>query len=242
MEKLPLVVIPNHNEIETLPEFFKQLSRHWEGHILFVDDGSNDGSVREIKKNKDSRICLIRHEKRMGYGKTLIDGLNFAVQKNYEGAITIDSDLQHDPKHLNAFSQSLREYPVVLGSRYMRYDDFVDVPKERFIINRYVRNFIYRKFNVRFTDPFCGYRAYNSEFLKKINLNEKSYGFAIEILLEVIRTGTEFTEIPVEVIYMDRDRRFLDGLHHAKTRLKYYIDIIFNHEITSKEKREKRRE
>lgn len=221
-----LVICPVHNEGNTLPKFYSRLREFYSGDVLFVDDGSMDESRDFLVKLKNEKTFLIRHPKRQGYGDALMSGFDFSLKNGYKKIVTIDVDLQHDPRHIPAFLSSLSEEEVVLGSRYVRIGGCVDAPRERLLINRYVSGLIKVLFSVNFTDPFCGFRGYRDSFLRKAHLEEKSYGFGPEVVLEVIRTKTAFRELPIEVIYLDYSRKFLDGLDSAKKRLLYYLEVI----------------
>ena len=221
-----LVICPVYNEESTFSEFFSELRRHYQGDVLFIDDGSMDTSKEKILEKEDERTFLIRNPKRTGYGATLLVGFAFATQKGYERVVTIDVDLQHKPRRIPEFFDSLAECDVVLGSRYLSRGDFSKVPQERLRINRKVAAYLKERFSASFSDPFCGYRGYRGSFLESAYLAEKSYGLAIEVLLELIRLGARFKEIPVEVIYRDSSRSFLDGLDSPERRLSYYMDII----------------
>ncbi len=221
-----LVICPVYNEQDTIEKFCINLRKHYRGDILFIDDGSTDKSRNILKGLENEHTFLIRHSQRSGYGATLIAGFNFSRRNGYKKVITIDVDLQHSPEHIRRFLNALREYEVILGSRYISIDKFLDVPRSRLLINRYISKLLNILFAVNFTDPFCGYRGYRSAFLEKVHLREKSYGLSLEILLEIIRTKTKIKELPVPAIYLDRRRIFLDGLNDARIRLLYYLEIV----------------
>ena len=175
---------------------------------------------------KNSRIFLLQHPERFGYGASLISGFRFARENSYKKILTIDVDFQHNPERIPQFLRELNDYEVILGSRYIRIDRYFNVPRTRLLINKYISSLISLLFSVNFTDPFCGFRGYRSSFLEKADLEETSYGLAIEILLEVIRTKAHFKEIPVEVIYNNDSRTFLDGLDDPRRRLLHYLEVI----------------
>lgn len=226
MKKENLVICPVYNEERTLQEFYLRLRRYYTGGLLFVDDGSTDKSKDFLLTLKDEKTFLIRHPHREGYGQALISGFRFFIKNHYEKAVVIDADLQHNPRHIPDFFRGLSEADVVLGSRYIRIDSCLEVPRQRSLINRYISRLISLLFSVKFTDSFCGYRGYRDTFLKKVHLEEKSYGLGLEIILELIRTKTFFKDIPVEIIYYDPSRKFLDGLDDPKKRLLYYLEVI----------------
>ncbi len=226
IEKENLVVCSVYNEEATLRKFCRKLRRCYSQDVLFVDDGSTDKGKDFLVNIIDERTFLIRHPERKGYGAALLSGFKFSLQRGYKRIVTIDTDLQHNPEHLPAFLRELIEYEVVLGSRYIRIDKYLEVPRERMIINRYIARMIKLLFSVNFTDPFCGYRGYRDTFLNRVYFRENSYGIGLEILLEIVRTKTSFKEIPIEVIYFNCQRKFLDGLAHPKQRLLYYLEVI----------------
>ena len=221
-----LVLCPVYNEREFLEKFYARLRAHYDGAVLFVDDGSTDGSGRILRRMCDYRTLLLRHPERIGYGSALRSGFACALKNDYENIVTLDADLQHDPREIAVFLSMLVEHEVVLGSRYMRGAAHADAPPERFIINRYVAGLMRELFSVMCTDPFCGFRGYRDSFLKKVRLGERGYGLGLEILIELVRTKTPFREIPVEAIYVNPQRAFLDGLDDPRRRLLYYLDVI----------------
>ena len=221
-----LVICPIYNEQETIEEFYQDLRNYYRQDVLLVDDGSTDRSQEFLLNIKDKNTFVQRHPLRCGYGTALISGFKFALENGYRRIVTIDVDLQHRPEHIYVFLRALLEWEVVLGSRYIKISDTLDVPRVRLIINRYISGLIEELFSVRFTDPFCGFRGYRDSFLKKIFLREKSYGVATEILLEILRTQTSFGEVPIEAIYFKDGRQFLDDLDDPRKRLLHYLRVI----------------
>jgi glycosyltransferase involved in cell wall biosynthesis len=238
MNKNSLVICPVYNEEARIEEFYSRLTTCYFGDIIFIDDGSTDSCRSFFNKVKNKTTFVYSHSQRKGYGAALISGFKFALDNNYQRIITIDADLQHEPEQINLFLRELMEWEVVLGSRYININRSLDCPRSRLIINRYISSLIKLLFSTYFSDPFCGFRGYNQSFLKKINLKEQSYGVALEILLEIIRTKTYFREIPVEAIYFKDIRKFLDGLDNSRRRLLYYLEVIAREkkELSNEEK------
>ena len=226
MIKNTLVICPVYNEGTYLEEFYYQLRNSYSNDVLFVDDGSMDKGRNFLLKIKDKDTLIIRHPRRYGYGAALLSGFKFANDTGYKRIVTIDVDLQHNPVHISRFLRKLVDFDIVLGSRYIRIDRYIEVPRSRLIINKYISKLIKLLFGVYFTDPFCGFRGYRDSFLKNVCLKEQSYGLSLEILLEIIRTKISFKEIPIEAIYFNPKRKFLDGLDEPYKRLLYYLEIV----------------
>jgi dolichol-phosphate mannosyltransferase len=221
-----LVICPVHNEAPYLGSFLKTTRTHYAGDLLFVDDGSTDRSASLIEQACDAQTHLVRHSRRSGYGAALLSGFAFALKQHYDNIITIDADMQHDPRHLPDFLRQLQDHDVVLGSRYLQPKYIDNIPRERFLINRNILWVINTLFQAQLTDPFCGYRGYRTRFLQTCQLTETSYGFALEILLEALLHKRSIKEVAIEVIYLDRARVFLDGLDDAHKRFYYYLNIV----------------
>jgi dolichol-phosphate mannosyltransferase len=233
-----LILCPVHNESGTLSRFISRLYKCTEASVLFIDDGSTDNSadiIRDKSKNMDKRMHLLRHPVRRGYGAALISGFQTALQCGYKNIITIDTDLQHRPEDIHRFERALEYSEVALGTRYGESFNIQNVPRSRYLINRYISGLFRKRFEVCFSDPFCGFRGYRRSFLKNINLFEQSYGICLEVLLEIIRTGASYDEVPVDMIYLDEGRQFMDGLDNPLMRLDYYRDVISRRCCTLKE-------
>jgi dolichol-phosphate mannosyltransferase len=182
-----------------------------------------------------NRVYLLHHPERRGYGAALASGFRFAIRHEYESAITIDADLQHRPEDISRFERALQYDDVVLGSRYSKTNTEFRAPRARYLINRYISRLLQIKLSVSFSDPFCGFRGYRRSFLERIQLSEASYGVCLEMLLEIIRIGAGYCEVPIDMIYLDEPRQFMDGLENPVFRLDYYKRIIRDKLLTMKE-------
>jgi len=123
------VVIPCYNEesnvvplVEELTEVLEGLNRRYE--ILYVDDGSTDSSVDRIRKVQARRpkVRLVRHRMNSGESASEVTGFRHARGSTI---ITIDADLQNDPRDIPILLEHLSEADVVCGVRRHREDDRV---------------------------------------------------------------------------------------------------------------------
>ncbi|MBT6782176.1 MAG: glycosyltransferase, partial [Candidatus Marinimicrobia bacterium] len=100
------VVIPVYNEVDSLRELHHQLTQSlspFESYeILFIDDGSSDGSVDLIKRmsETDDHINLIQFHRNYGKSAALAEGFKYA-EGDY--IVTMDADLQDDPAEIPNF-------------------------------------------------------------------------------------------------------------------------------------------
>lgn len=223
-----LVLIPVYNEETTIREVICELSRHYHGDIVIVNDGSSDSSIERIQSCIDSRpINVINHEKNQGYGKSLIDGFAHAVEHRYDIVVTMDCDCQHQPQHVPDFFEKLGSLDVLSGSRYLR--DFAEntaAPSERLSVNQTITAEINDLTHYGLTDSFCGFKAYRVAALEKLSLTEFGYGFPIEFWAQAYAHQLTVGEMAVARIYTGAVRSFGDVLDDSARRLGYYREIL----------------
>src|SRR5262245_40711173 len=114
------VVIPVYNEEQSLLPLYEQLtsvlgSSVTDYEILFIDDGSTDGSVNTLKRlwQSDSHVRLIQHRRNFGKADALAAGF---AEARYEIVITLDADLQDDPVEIPRMIAKLDEgFDVISG-------------------------------------------------------------------------------------------------------------------------------
>lgn len=165
------VVIPLYNEAESLPELHDWIVRVMQENkfsyeILFVDDGSNDGSW-EVIENLARQNPLVRGFKFVrNYGKTAALQTAFVHSKG-KVIITMDADLQDSPDEIPELYRMITEdgYDLVSGWKKKRYDPITKtLPTKLFnAVSRWVSGVHLHDFN-------CGLKAYQSRVIKNITI------------------------------------------------------------------------
>ncbi len=163
------VVIPVYNEVESVEQLYKELIKVLSSfdsyQIIFVDDGSSDGSVNVIKKivKNDKNTKIIQFHR--NYGKSAALGEGF---KNADGEyiVTMDADLQDDPKEVPNLIAKLEEgFDLVSGWKKDRKD-----PLSKKIPSKFF-NFITRLFTgVKIHDFNCGLKIYRQSVVKTLEI------------------------------------------------------------------------
>lgn len=169
-ERVLSVVIPLVNEEENLRPLYTELrkvlaSLDKEHEIIFVDDGSSDDSftILEDLHNKDEAVKVIQFRRNFGKAAALSAGFKYA---NGDLIITMDADLQDDPKEIPNFVNKLDEgYDLVSGWRFKREDSFSKTISSRLF--NYLTSILT---GIRVHDFNCGFKAYRKEVIKEINL------------------------------------------------------------------------
>jgi glycosyltransferase involved in cell wall biosynthesis len=164
------IIIPVFDEAESLPELHARLSEvikqlRLPAELLFVDDGSTDGSMETILKlrQKDPRVRGVQF--RRNYGKSAALAAGFARAQGSR-IITIDADLQDDPAEIPHLLAKLDEgYDLVSGWKRRRHDGFVKRFTSR-IYNRVTNKLT----GVKLHDINCGLKAYRREVTDTIRV------------------------------------------------------------------------
>ena len=220
-----LVIIPVHNERDSIASVLKDtLSRAWD--VLIVDDGSTDGTEQLLAHTPGVKVLC--HYRNMGYGRSLIDGFNYAVSHGYQAAVTMDGDGQHEPARAPAFLAELADADIVSGSRYtLGVDQDSTAPADRIKINRLIAEELNRRLGLQLTDAFCGFKAYRTEALKSMRLTESGYAMPVELWVQAASLGLRIKEIPVKRIYdLMAGRTFGGRLDEPEVRLNYYRQVL----------------
>jgi glycosyltransferase involved in cell wall biosynthesis len=207
------IVVPLFNESESLGLLFEQIDQTMKGNglipyeLIFVDDGSTDDSWQILnylydKHNKQLR--LIKFRKNCGKSMALTVGIKKA---RADIIITMDADLQDDPREIPNFVAKLEEgYDCVSGWKKKRRD-----PINRLILSGLFNRITSLITGVKLKDFNCGFKAYRRHVFNCIDLYGDLHRF-IPVLLD--RFGFKVTEIPV--------------IHHPRSfgRSKYGLERI----------------
>ena len=187
------VVIPVYNEEKNLPILIPQLAQVLEPlrksyEMIFVDDGSTDESRKILKGMLPQypQIRVLGFKKNCGETAAGAAGLKEARGKI---VVTIDADLQNDPKDIPRMLELLNEYDMVTGWREKREDSWVKRVTSQ-IANR-IRNWLSGEI---IRDSGCTFRAYKRECLQNLKLYKGMHRFMPTL---VKMEGFRVIEIPI---------------------------------------------
>ena len=189
------VVVPIYNErdnVEPLHEALsyalQQLGRSYE--IVFVDDGSDDGSrdvMRRLAAN-DPHLRLVFF--RRNYGQTAAMAAGFRACRG-RTVVSMDGDLQNDPADIGRLIEKLEEgYDVVCGWRRNRQDRVAT----RLLPSRIANFLIARVTGARIHDTGCSLKVYRSWVVRSLHLYSDMHRFLAAL---GVGLGARITELPV---------------------------------------------
>ena len=171
------VVIPLHNEEENIDELYNALksvmdSEFKDYELVFIDDGSTDRTLEFLEpfEQKDPRVKLLRF--RRNFGKAAAWAAGFDHAKG-DVIVTIDGDLQNDPKDIPKLVSFIGEYDVVNGWRKKRQDPFIVRRFPSIIANWLISSVT----GVKLRDYGSGLKAYKAEVVKNISMYGELHRF-----------------------------------------------------------------
>lgn len=221
MAKVPQIsfIIPAKNEEKSILPLYveiisevKKLNKTYE--IIYIDDGSSDSTYSEmIKISKiDKNVKVIKHRGNFGKSAALQNGFDSCLG---EIIITMDADLQDDPREISKFIKKIDEgYDLVSGWKKKRYD-----PLSKTIPSKVINLAIRILTGLKIHDVNCGYKAYKKEVIKSLNLYGDLYRF-IPILAD--RQKFKITEIVVN----HRNRVYGKSKYGWKRFVSGFLDLL----------------
>jgi glycosyltransferase involved in cell wall biosynthesis len=194
-------LIPAYNLAQTISEVVRQTRKHL-SEILVVDDGSQDETARLARESGAKVLRIVNNQ---GKGWALRKGFKHLLEKPWEGIITLDGDLQHDPAEI---PNLIREHDkskaqIVIGSRMAETEK---MPWIRYWTNRIGVYCISWAVGQPLTDTQSGFRLYGKKVIETIPLWTTRYDTETEILLKAGLLGMKITYVPIKTIYHEDDK------------------------------------
>lgn len=197
------LVIPLYNEVESLPELHGWIKKVMEENgysyeVIFVDDGSNDGSWEIIKSIHEKYENVTGVKFRRNYGKSA--GLNVGFEHTKgDVVITMDADMQDSPDEIpDLYNMIMKDgFDLVSGWKKKRYD-----PLSKTIPTK-LYNFVTSKMSgVHLHDMNCGLKAYRGDVVKNIEVYGEMHRY-----IPVIAKWAGFSNIGEKVV-QHRPRKY----------------------------------
>jgi len=210
------VIIPSMNEalnlnllLPALKETLDALGVRYE--ILVVDKASPDGTEQVVTAAGARYIC----ETQSGYGAALLRGIREA---RGEYLITMDADLSHPAKFIRDLWAARDQADILIASRYVP-GGRADQPLVRYLLSCVLNAFFRSALSINVRDMSSGYRLYHKSVFRNIQPQFSNFVVLVEILLEALRRGRRFAEVPFH--YQSRG----EGRSHAKV-VQFGLDYL----------------
>ncbi len=224
------VVMPVLNEEEALGACIEKIQRtlasaNIDGEIVVSDNGSTDRSV-EIAESMGVRVV---HQPLRGYGNAYIKGFSEA---NGKYLVMGDADDTYDFSLIPEFLKKLESgnYDFVTGSRYAGGGDAHITFLHRYVGNPALTLILNIFFGTKYTDVYCGYRAFTSEAYKLIQPVSPGMEFNLELAINAHLAGLRISEIPITLgprLGESKLNTFKDGWRSLRMMLIYCPNRVF---------------
>ena len=189
------IVVPVYNEEENATRLYQELAAVADGYsidceFIFVDDGSNDGTVKTLieASGGDPRVRIVTFRRNFGQTPAMAAGIDYALG---DVIVTLDGDLQNDPAEIPQMVNKLNEgFDLVCGWRKNRKDKALSRKLPSFIANLIIS----KATKVQLHDYGCTLKAMKADLAKSLSLYGEMHRFIPALAAE---HGVRIAEVPV---------------------------------------------
>ena len=217
----PLVIIPAFNEEMNIASLVKKIEDLSYDYIV-VNDCSKDGTSKLLKDNGINHLDLPSN---VGLASVTQMGFKYAVDNDYDCAIVIDGDGQHNPSYIADLFKKIEEGDdYVVGSRYLTEKKPWNL---RMIGSRIIAFFILLKAHRKVTDPTSGMRCLGRKVLREFS-EYMNFVAEPDALCHIIRKKYKYSEVQVSMNEREQGASyFADPFKSIVFMVKVLISIIF---------------
>ena len=196
MIEIVRVIIPALNEEKSIAKVINEIPKSIIKEIIVCDNGSIDNTSEEAKKA--GATVLVEHEK--GYGASCLKGIDYInkLDDKTDIIVFIDGDYADYPEEMNKLIDPIlkNEAVMVIGSRVLGQRERGSLTLPQVFGNWLATNMLYLFYRVKFTDlgPF---RAITLDALNKLYMNDRNYGWTVEMQIKAAKQKIKTIEVPV---------------------------------------------
>ena len=201
-----LVIIPAYDEEENIVGVVSEIEEKApDFDYIVINDCSKDDT---LKLCRDNGINVVDLPINLGIGGAVQTGYKYAYLNNYDYAVQLDGDGQHDPKYLSAMFETIvaENADMIIGSRFIEKKGFQSSATRRLGI-KYFTFLIRTLTGTIITDPTSGFRMVNSK--------------TMESVVSVLKTHSKVIEMPVKM----RERRGGVSSINIKNSVYYMVKV-----------------
>lgn len=186
------VIIPALNEAASIETVLRRIPRPPVRTVMVVDNGSTDGTG-DLARRAGAEVV---REERRGYGSACLAGLR-ALPADGEVVVFLDADASDAPERLTDLVRPILEgrADLVVGSRVRDAAPGSLTPQQR-VGNAIAAGWLRARFHLAATDlgPF---RAIRRSALERLGMEDRTYGWTVEMQIKAARQGLRYQEVPV---------------------------------------------
>jgi dolichol-phosphate mannosyltransferase len=215
--KRALVIIPTYNEADNVENIVRAVLAEEPKTpdvslaVLIVDDNSPDGTadiVRRMQADPEigpEHLHLLSRPGKMGLGTAYVAGFKYGLAQGFDYIFEMDADFSHDPNEIPNFLREIKDYDLVLGSRYISGANVANWPLRRLLLSYYANKYARIVTGIRVYDTTGGFKCFRRDVLAAIDLesiHSNGYAFQIEMNFRAWRKKFRIKEIPI--VFVDR--------------------------------------
>ncbi len=220
-----ILIIPAYNEARILPNLIAEIQEKLPGvDYVIVNDGSKDGTEKLCRENGFNAIHLIAN---LGIGGAVQAGYKYARENEYDIAIQLDGDGQHDPASVPELIKPILEgrADFVVGSRFIEKKGFQTTFLRRFGIV-WLNGVLKLLTHKTVTDATSGLRAVNADIIRLFASNYPYDYPEPETICEVVRRKFRVAEIPVVMRHRTTGKSSIRPIRSGYYLIKVTLAII----------------
>ena len=190
------VIIPAYNEEKSIPKVIADIPKNLVAEIIVCNNNSTD-KTGEAALTAGATVLF---EPKSGYGNACLKGIHYLTNKACADDIIVfmDGDYSDYPEDIKKIIAPIQngETDLVIGSRHLGVKEKGAMTLPQVFGNWLATKLIYLFYKVKFTDlgPF---RAINWVNLKRINMQDKTYGWTVEMQVKAAKLNLRCLEVPV---------------------------------------------
>lgn len=218
-----LVIIPAYNESENIERVVNNLIRNYPQYdYVVVNDGSKDNTAEICRRNHYNLLDLPVN---LGLAGAFQTGMKYAYKKDYDAAVQLDGDGQHNPKYIQPMIEVMQRTcsDIVIGSRFITQKKPHNMRMFGSNIIQFAIRITTRK---KVTDPTSGLRMFNRTVLKEFAVN-MNYGPEPDTVSYLLRNGINIEEVQVEMKERLFGQSYLSVAKSIQYMIRMFTSIIF---------------
>ncbi len=193
-----LIIIPAYNESENILNTVKVIQEDApDFDYVVINDCSKDNTLQLLVKNHINHVNLPVN---LGIGGAVQTGYKYALENNYDVAVQVDGDGQHDPKYLKVLVNALEknDADMVIGSRFINNEGFQSTFMRRVGIV-YFTKLIHLLTGKTITDPTSGFRMCNRRVIELFSKDYPRDYPEPESIVALLKRNMDVMEVPVQM-------------------------------------------
>ena len=197
-----MLLIPAFNEQSRISKVISNCKKYFD-NIVLIEDGSTDETFKESLKSSPS--VILKHSINCGQGTALATGIRYFIEyTDYKYLVTFDADGQHMPEDaISMVNYAIKNnFDAVFGSRFLRKESLLKVPKIKRIALSIAKIFENMFFRISLSDAHNGLRVLSRKAcLNLLSLQSSSMANGTEIAFRLIRANIKIREFPCTILY-----------------------------------------